>query len=57
MTKELVDYRALMIKYMAHVADMEGTTYVHSLSSGTLKFTREERLTIEALDREAEKRT
>lgn len=52
-----MDYRALLVRYMAHVADFEGTTYVCEdwQHDGRIKFTDEERAVLLALSRESEK--
>lgn len=46
-----MNYEALLMKYMQHVCDCEGTTFVHLLNSGAgrdVDFTDEE---VEALEK------
>ena len=53
----MTDHRALLVKYMAHVADFEGTTYVREdwQHDGRIKFTDEEHAELLVLSRESER--
>jgi hypothetical protein len=55
--RQEIDYRALMVKYMAHVCEFEGTTYVRDDHRGRtrVRFTDEEFEALSAMDRESEK--
>lgn len=50
-----MDYKELLKKYMAHVVDCEGTTFVNRLNSGCgadVDFTEEEVLELERIEHE-----
>lgn len=49
----VTDWRALLVKYMAHVMDEEGISYVSTYLGSTDPFTPEERAALEAVEAEA----
>lgn len=54
-----MDYRELLMKYIAHVGDCEGITYVHHIGqrSDSVKFTEDEKAELKRLDDESRKYT
>lgn len=51
----MTDYKALLKKYMQHVHNSEGSTYVHCINDRTrsdVKFTEEEKAVLEAMKEE-----
>lgn len=49
-----MDYRALLVKYIDYVGEMEGVTYISQLSEESVRepFTREEIAELKVLDTE-----
>lgn len=51
--RENVDYRALLVKYMALIIDYEGTAYLGGQGSDMVKLTDEDLTSLKALEPEA----
>ncbi len=54
MTSQPIDWRSLLVRYMAHVWDEEGTTFVNRLLEGQ-RFTAADIAALEEIEREAER--
>jgi hypothetical protein len=46
----MIDYKELLLKYMRHVADMEGCTFVGRSLNSSNEFTQEEKEELRRID-------
>ena len=49
----MADYKALLVKYMDHVTEVEGTTFLYNIGNSDVEFSTHEVAVLRAIEAEA----